>query len=78
MILIVLFGHSSGFKNLISHHNNYRKARSRVCCFILVRFGNGYDAVYVLYAKFMLKFDVNSLAICILKVYISFNRDLIN
>jgi hypothetical protein len=48
MIWIVLCGHSSGLKNL-NNRLLYSKARSHVCCFILVRFANGSDALNVLY-----------------------------
>jgi hypothetical protein len=65
-----------GFKN-INSHILYSKARSHICCFILVRLDNRSDALNVLYTMFMLKFDVLLLVICLFKVYISFNQDII-
>jgi hypothetical protein len=49
-----------------------------VCWFILVWFSKGSDAFNVLYAALILKLYVLSLVICLLKVYISFYKGIMN
>jgi hypothetical protein len=77
MFRILLFGHSSGFKKIKKAIFYIVKQDHTCAVFILVRFGYGSDAFSVLYTTFMLKFVFLSLVICLLKVYISFNRDII-